>query len=44
MTAHMHKLFLVAERLTWEDDLLSVHDKELNANLNLKINNELGIQ
>lgn len=44
MTAHMHKLFLVAERLTWGDDLLSVHDKELNANLNLKINNELGIQ
>ncbi|RYO41256.1 hypothetical protein AA0111_g1197 [Alternaria arborescens] len=43
MTAHMHKLFLVAERLTWGDDLLSVHDKELNANLNLKINNELGI-
>ncbi|KAH8636448.1 hypothetical protein IG631_08283 [Alternaria alternata] len=44
MTAHMHKLFLVAERLTWEDGLLSAHEKELNANLNLKINNELGIQ
>jgi hypothetical protein len=44
MTAHIHKLFLVAERLTWEDGLLSAHEKELNANLNLKINNELGIQ
>jgi hypothetical protein len=43
VTAHIRKLFLVAERLTWEDDLVSMCDKELNAYLNSELNKELGI-
>jgi hypothetical protein len=39
----MRKLFLVAERLTWEEGLVSMHDKDLNEELNWKFNYELGI-
>ncbi|CAO2655972.1 Nn.00g047750.m01.CDS01 [Neocucurbitaria sp. VM-36] len=42
-TAHMRKLFLVAERLTWEEGLVSIQEKELNEELNWKCNYELGI-
>jgi hypothetical protein len=43
MTAHMRKLFLVAERLTWEEGLVSDQDKDLNEELNWRFNYELGI-
>lgn len=43
MTAHMRKVFLVAERLLWDAKLMSTHDKILNEELNWKINFELGI-
>jgi hypothetical protein len=43
MTAHMRKLFLVAERLTWEEGLVSNQDKDLNEELNWRFNYELGI-
>ncbi|KAJ4371588.1 hypothetical protein N0V83_004807 [Neocucurbitaria cava] len=39
----MRKLFLVAERLTWEEGLVSRQEKELNESLNWKCNYELGI-
>lgn len=43
LTAHTRKLFLVAERLLWEDGITSVHDKSLNEELNWAVNYELGI-
>jgi hypothetical protein len=43
MTAHIRKLFLVAERLTWEEGLVSNQDKDLNEELNWRFNYELGI-
>jgi hypothetical protein len=43
MTAHMRKLFLVAERLPREEGMVSNHDKDLNEELNWKFNWELGI-
>lgn len=43
MTPHMRKMFLVAERLSWEDGITSVHDKSLNEELNWAVNYELGI-
>jgi hypothetical protein len=39
----MRKLFLVAERLSWDDKLLSRHDEDLNQELNWTVNYELGI-
>lgn len=39
----MRKVFLVAERLTWEEGIVSTHDKDLNEELNWKFNYELGI-
>jgi hypothetical protein len=42
-TTHMRKLFLVAERLTWDDRLVWIHEKDLNEELNVKVNYELGI-
>jgi hypothetical protein len=42
-TAHMRKVFLVAERLSWDDKIVSIHDKDLNEELNWKVNYELGI-
>jgi hypothetical protein len=42
-TIYICKLFLVAERLTWEADSVSMSDRNLNANLNSKLNHELGI-
>jgi hypothetical protein len=39
----MRKLFLVAERLTWDDRLVWIHEKDLNEELNVKVNYELGI-
>jgi hypothetical protein len=41
---HMRKLFLVAERLTWEEGIVSMNEKSLNANLTSKLNHELNIQ
>jgi hypothetical protein len=43
VAAHLRKAFLVAERLSWDDKIVSVHDKDLNEELNWKINYELGI-
>jgi hypothetical protein len=43
MTSHMRKLFLVAERLTWEEGLVSNQDKDLNEELNWRFNYKLGI-
>ncbi|KAH7383171.1 hypothetical protein BKA66DRAFT_90691 [Pyrenochaeta sp. MPI-SDFR-AT-0127] len=43
LNAHMRKVFLVAERLTWEEGLVSIHDKDLNEELNWNVNFELGI-
>lgn len=43
MTPHTRKLFLVAERLSWEDGITSIHDKSLNEELNWAVNHELGI-
>ncbi|KAF1845488.1 uncharacterized protein K460DRAFT_366363 [Cucurbitaria berberidis CBS 394.84] len=42
-TAHMRKVFLVAERLTWEEGLVSTHEKDINEELNWKFNYELGV-
>jgi hypothetical protein len=39
----MRKVFLVAERLSWDDKIVSIHDKDLNEELNWKVNYELGI-
>jgi hypothetical protein len=39
----MRKVFLVAERLSWDDKIVSIHDKNLNEELNWKVNYELGI-
>lgn len=43
VVAHLRKAFLVAERLSWDDKIVSVHDKDLNEELNWKVNYELGI-
>lgn len=43
LTPHMRKMFLVAERLSWEDEFTSVHDKSMNEELNWAVNYELGI-
>jgi hypothetical protein len=42
--AHTRKFFLVAERLTWEEGIVSMNEKSLNTNLNSKLNQELNIQ
>jgi hypothetical protein len=42
-TAHMRKVFLVAERLSWDPNTVPIHDKDLNEELNWKVNYELGI-
>jgi hypothetical protein len=42
-TAHMRKVFLVAERLSWNIDMVSTHEKNLNEELNWAVNYELGI-
>jgi len=42
-TAHMRKLFLVAERLSWDDKLVAMPDKDRNEELNWTVNYELGI-
>jgi hypothetical protein len=39
----MRKVFLVAERLSRDDKIVSIHDKDLNEELNWKVNYELGI-
>jgi hypothetical protein len=43
VAAHMRKVFLVAERLSRDDKIVSMHDKDLNEELNWKVNYELGI-
>jgi hypothetical protein len=43
VAAHLRKAFLVAERLSWDDTIVSVHDKDLNEELNWMVNYELGI-
>jgi hypothetical protein len=30
----MRKVFLVAKRLSWDDKIVSIHDKDLNEELN----------
>ncbi|KAH7396544.1 hypothetical protein DE146DRAFT_614392 [Phaeosphaeria sp. MPI-PUGE-AT-0046c] len=42
-TAHARKGFLVAERLAWNDTIVSNHDRGLNEELNRAVNYELGI-
>jgi hypothetical protein len=44
VTPHAWKVFLVAERLSWEEGMVSVYDKNLNEELNWAVNYELGIQ
>ncbi|KAF2036772.1 hypothetical protein EK21DRAFT_106081 [Setomelanomma holmii] len=39
----MRKIFLVAERLAWEKRPVSMPDRDLNEELNWKVNHELGI-
>jgi hypothetical protein len=39
----MRKLFLVAERLSWDDKLVAMPDKDRNEELNWAVNYELGI-
>jgi hypothetical protein len=39
----MRKIFLVAERLTWDDAIVSIHDKDKNEQLTWEVNYELGI-
>lgn len=43
LATHTRKLFLVAERLSCDDKLVSMNDKDLNEELNWKVNYELGI-
>ncbi|KAH7083404.1 hypothetical protein BKA63DRAFT_561575 [Paraphoma chrysanthemicola] len=40
---HMRKVFLVAERLSWDERMVSRPEQELNEELNWKANYELGI-
>jgi hypothetical protein len=42
-TAHMRKVFLVAERLSWNIQMVSTHERDLNEELNWAVNYELGI-
>lgn len=42
-TAHARKVFLVAERLAWNDAIVSTHDKDLNKELSWAVNYEVGI-
>lgn len=39
----MRKMFLVAERLSWDDKLVAMPDKDRNKELNWAVNYELGI-
>ncbi|KAH6865612.1 hypothetical protein BKA58DRAFT_389807 [Alternaria rosae] len=41
--AHVRKLFLVAERLMWEEGLVSMSEKNRNAYFNKQVNDELGV-
>ena len=40
---HAHKLFLVAERLSWEDGTISTFERNQNEELNWEVNYQLGI-
>lgn len=40
---HAHKLFLVAERLSWEDSTISTLERNQNEELNWEVNYQLGI-
>lgn len=42
-TPHARKIFLVAERLTWDDAIVSIHDKDQTEKLTWEVNYELGI-
>ncbi|KAJ4360616.1 uncharacterized protein N0V89_001182 [Didymosphaeria variabile] len=43
VSAHLRKAYLVAERLSWEDELITAPDRNLNEELNWAVNYELGI-
>jgi hypothetical protein len=43
VTPHTRKLFLVAERLSWQDGITSAHERNLNEELNWAVNFQLGI-
>jgi hypothetical protein len=43
VTAHLRKTYLVAERLSWEDEFVSAPDRNSNEELNWAVNYELGI-
>ncbi|KAF2130230.1 hypothetical protein P153DRAFT_365860 [Dothidotthia symphoricarpi CBS 119687] len=43
VTQHMRKVFLIAERLTWDEGRISTHDKDMNEELNWAVNYEVGI-
>ncbi|KAF2274681.1 uncharacterized protein EI97DRAFT_434916 [Westerdykella ornata] len=43
VTPHMRKLFLVAERLTWDYAVVSSREREQNEQLTWEVNYELGI-
>lgn len=42
-SAHTRKIFLVAERLSWDDVGVSIHEKDKNEQLTWEVNYELGI-
>lgn len=42
-TAHMRKIFLVAERLAWDTNAVPIGEREMNERLNWEVNYELGI-
>lgn len=43
VSAHLRKVYLVAERLSWDDELVTVPDRNLNEESNWAVNYELGI-
>lgn len=43
VNAHLRKAYLVAERLSWEDERAAANDRNLNEELNWAVNYELGI-
>lgn len=43
VTPHMRKVFLVAERLAWDEGQMPVHDKYMNEQLNWAVNYDVGI-
>lgn len=43
-SAHRQKLFLIAERLTWEEGMVPMAERELNQELTWEVNFKIGIE